>query len=193
MRLSVLLVLVLGLAPLANAQRGGDPVERLAAVLELDDDQADLVAELLDPQDPGSSWVLAAELLPTLTEAQRETLFSPPDVAGRGQRARQGGQRAGQGRQRAGRQPDPARQAITRAARNAALELTDEQQEQFDAYETAQRERGPQGARDEAARAQARADLEAFLSADQIDIVEARQAIQRLMRRGGGRGAQGSS
>lgn len=193
MRLSVLLVLVLGLAPLANAQRGGDPVERLAEVLELDDDQADLVAELLDPQDPGSSWVLAAELLPTLTEAQRETLFSPPDVAGRGQRTRQGGQRAGQGRQRAGRQPDPSRQAITRAARNAALELTDEQQEQFDAYETAQRERGPQGARDEAARAQARADLEAFLSADQIDIVETRQAIQRLMRRGGGRGAQGSS
>jgi len=193
MRLFAFLLLAFVLAPSAFAQpgaRGGDPVERLAQALDLDDDQADLVAELLDPQDPGSSWMLAAELLPTLNETQRATLFTPPQA----RQGRQGTRRGGQGRRGgANRQPDPLRQAIIRTARNAALELTEEQAAQFDAYETAQRERGQQGPRDEAARAQMRADLEVFLSADQIEVLDARQAIQRMMRRGGRRGAQGTS
>ncbi|MEO0559521.1 MAG: hypothetical protein AAF170_15200 [Bacteroidota bacterium] len=190
MRLFAALAALLLLAPLSVAQPGGDPVERLAQALELSDDQADLVAELLDPQDPGSSWTLAAELLPTLSDDQRETLFTPPQARQRRQGARRGGQRMGQGR-RATRQPDPARQAVTRAARNAALELTDEQVEQLDAYEAAQREAGLAGLRDEAARAQARADLDAILSDDQMEIFEARRAIQRMMRRGLRRGARG--
>ena len=190
MRRSVLLLLFLALAPTALAQPGGDPVERLVLALTLDDDQADLVAELVDPQDPGSSWTLAAELLPTLTGPQRETLLTPPQARQGRQGARPGGRRGGQGR--ANRQPDPARQAVTRAARNAALGLTEAQAEQFDAYEAAQREGGLERLGDEDAQA-ARAELEAFLSPDQIAVVDARRAIQRMMRRGGRRGAQGTS
>ena len=194
MRFTALLVVLFALAPIASAQpgaRGGDPVERLAQALNLDDDQADLVAELLDPQDPGSSWTLAAELLPTLTEAQRETLFTPRQARRGGQGARTGRRRGGQGR--ANRQPDPARQAVMRAARNAALELTDDQIEQLDAYESAQRETGGATLRDEDARAQARADLDAILTDEQMEIFEARRAIQRMMRRGLRRGARGTS
>lgn len=193
MRLSLLFACLLALAPAALAQPDADPVERLAQALDLDDDQADLVAELLDPADPGSSWTLAAELLPTLTETQRETLFTPPQAReGRRQGTRPGGRRGGQGR-RADRGSDLARQAVMRAARNAALELTDAQIEQLDAYEAAQREAGRDALLGEEDRAQARADLEAILSDDQMEIFEARQAIQRMMRRGGRRGAQGTS
>lgn len=191
MRLSVLCFL-LALAPVALAQPGGDPVERLAQALRLDSDQADLVAELLDPEDPGSSWILAAELLPTLTDAQRETLFAPPPAReGRVGGMRAGGQRGGQGRAR--RQPDPARQAVLRAARNAALELTEEQIDQLDAYEAAQREDGMAGLRDEAVRSEARAQLDTILTPEQMEVFEARQALQRMMRQGMRRGARGAS
>lgn len=196
MRLAALLILLLALVPAAFAQpgaRSGDPVERLTQALDLDDDQADLVAELLDPEDPGSSWILAAELLPTLSESQRGMLFAPPRARQGRQGARPGGRRADQGRQRERRQPDPARQAVNRAARNAVLELTDEQAEQLDAYEAEQREAGLATLQDEDARAQARAELETILAPDQIEILEARRAIQRMMRRGGRRGAQGAS
>lgn len=191
MRFSALLALLVALAPAALSQPGGDPVERLTQALDLNGDQADLVAELLDPEDPGSSWTLAAELLPTLTEDQRETLFALPQARQRRQGARFGGQRMGQGR-RANRQPDPARQAVARAARNAALELTDEQIELFDAYEADRREAGLTALRDEAARVEAHAQLASILRPEQMEIFEARQAIQRMMRRGLRRGARGT-
>ncbi|GAB5534485.1 MAG: hypothetical protein Rubg2KO_07340 [Rubricoccaceae bacterium] len=82
---------------------------------------------------------------------------------------------------------------MTRAARNAALELTEDQISQLDAYEAAQREAGGANLRDEDARAQAQADLDAILSDEQMEVFEARRAIQRMMRRGLRRGARGTS
>ena len=192
---ALLLAMFLVVTPSALAQVG-DPVEALAGALQLDEDQADLVAELLDPDDPGSSWVLAAELLPTLTEAQREILFAPPPTRGAREGRAGAGRRGarGQGR-RADRQPDPARRAVQRAARDEALGLTDEQADQLDALEEARREAGP-ALRDPEARAQAQAELEAILTPEQREVVQARQAIQRTMRRAmrqARRGARGGS
>ena len=195
-----LLAMFLVVAPTALAQsapaQAGDPVEALARALQLDDDQADLVAELLDPSDPGASWTLAAELLPTLTGPQREILFAPPGSRGAG------GERSGAGRRerrdrarRADRQPDPARQAVQRAARHAALGLTDAQAEQIDALEARPRKAGA-ALQDPEARAQAQAELEAVLTAEQREVVRARQAIQRALRRAmrpGRRGVGGDS
>ena len=181
MRFLLLLVMFLVVAPTAIAQTD-DPVEALAEALQLDDDQADLVAELLDPADPGASWTLAAELLPTLTEAQRGILLAPPP--GREAAGARAGRRGPGGRaRRADRAPDAARQAVQRAARDEALGLTDAQAEQLDALEAARREAGAQALRDPEARARAQAELEAILTAEQREVVEARQAIQRLLRR----------
>lgn len=192
MRLLALALLVV-LAPAALAQPtpaadDADPVERLVAALALDDDQADLAAEILDGS-AGATWTLAAELLPTLSDAQREALLAPPESAERPRRAR--GARNGQGRRaggdRAQRQAErAARQAATRVVRDAALGLTDAQRTELHALDA---ERAGQGRRrlDAAARAEMRTEIEAVLSPDQMAIVDAQRALQRLTRRRGRR------
>ena len=100
------------------AAQPADPVEALASRLSLTDDQADLVAEILNPDDPGSAWTLAAELLPTLDADQRAALFERPERTERLERgARRGcGEGRARGRRGEGRgERDPARVAIVTA------------------------------------------------------------------------------
>lgn len=121
----ILLLAAILAAPL-SAQTT-DPVERLATALSLDPDQADLAAEVFDARDPASVWTLASELVPTLDADQRAALFARPERAerpvARGQGRRGAGARGDRDGARGGRDRDPARAAVMRAARNAALGL----------------------------------------------------------------------
>ncbi|WP_412069326.1 hypothetical protein [Rubrivirga sp. IMCC43871] len=125
------LALALLLAAPLDAQPG-DPVERLATALTLSADQADLVAEVFDPADPASTWTLAAELVPTLSAEQRAALMARPERRERPAGAGAGGRPRGP-RGRGDRTPDPARAAVMRAARDAALGLDADASARLDA------------------------------------------------------------
>ena len=161
-------------APLA-AQ--ADPVQALADRLSLTADQADLVAEVYDARDPASLWTLAAELVPTLSLAQRDALMAPA--------ARPDGDRPPEARGRRGprgeRRPrDPAQEAVLRAARDAALGLSRDQSARVDAA---------LGALDRTARMQLVRQgqvpdaLAEILTDDQIHLWQAHLALQRRLRR----------
>ena len=118
---TLLLTMLLAAPALAQSD-----VDALADALSLTDDQADLVAEVYDARDPGSVWTLAAELSPTLSDAQRDALFARPERpeggTRRGGRGMRGEGMRGRG-QRGDRERDPAQAAARRAARDAALGL----------------------------------------------------------------------
>ncbi|MEM1115388.1 MAG: hypothetical protein AAF845_19525 [Bacteroidota bacterium] len=166
----------------APAFAQADPVEHLAGVLALTDDQADLVAEVYDDRDPSSTWTLAAELVPTLTDVQREALFARPE---RPEGARRGGQgrrgnRAARGGARAER--DPAQVAVQRAARNAALGLDDAQSADLDeALESLRGMRGLRAMRD----GTVPEEVSAVLTEDQIDLWRAHTALRMRLRLAG--------
>ena len=159
----------------------GDPVERLADALALSADQADLVAEIFSPDDPASTWTLAAELVPTLDAGQREALFARPQRpdGARGQRAgRRGGAR---GAGRGDRQRDPARVAVMRAARDAALGLTEDESARLDAIVEGLDRRAAMRA---LMQGEVPAEIAAVLSDDQVETYRAQVALQRHLRRG---------
>lgn len=156
------------------AAQPSDPVEALASRLGLTDDQADLVAEILTPDDPGSVWTLAAELLPTLSADQREALFARPERPSveASRRGRRGDRRRGQ--------RDPSRAAIVRAARDAALGL--------DASTSADLDDVLEGmGRRERMRAVRGGEIptgvEQLLTTAQIGVYRAHGALQRHVRR----------
>jgi len=183
MRLFLLAALVVA-APLAA--QPADPVERLTEVLSLTPDQADLTAEVLDPDDPSSTWTLAAELVPMLSADQRAALFAQPErPEGAGRQGADRGDR-GAGRQGGGRRAaDPARAAVMRAARDAALGLDATQSAALDAaLEGSDRRAMMQSLRD----GQLPAEVDAVLTDAQGELYLAQVALQRYVQRGRGAG-----
>ena len=182
----VLVALAVLLALPARAQTA-DPVERLADALSLTADQADLVAEVYNQGDPASVWTLTSELLPTLTADQRQALMARPVRPAGGDRAqRQRGQgRRGQGgRGGAPRERDPAREAVLRAARDAALGLDADQSEQLDeALERMSRREMMRSLRD----GEMPDAVSNLLTADQIEMWQAQMMLQRRLRMRGPR------
>ena len=171
--MSRLLALALFLTLLARPAAAQDAIDRIADALELSDDQVLIVEDVFQPGDAGSVWTLLAELHPTLTNAQRETLLA--------RRERPAGARAGQGRrggrgQRGGRRGrSDAERAAERAARDAALGLDADQSAALDAA-FAERRQGGRGAA---------LVLPESLSAEQAEMIQMQRGLIRLaLRRG---------
>ncbi len=173
-RRALLAALVLGVASAAAAQpqrrNAADRQARLVESLDLSAAQAALVQEALgDNAHPGALWTLAAALAPTLSDAQKERLFTRPE------RTERGRMRRGEGRRERSQSERPRRerpersdadrearraalqehQADMRAAMIEALDLSPRQVEQLDALREEHR------ARREARRAERRAQREA--------------------------------
>ena len=170
------LLLALFLASPLAAQTG--PIEALTSTLNLTADQADLAAEIYSSDDPSSVWTLAVELLPTLDASQQETLFARPE---RPEGARRGRRGQGQGRRGQGRRErDPVREATMKAARDAALGLTEATSADLDAaLASLDRREAARSLRDGVV---PRA-IEDVLTADQIETYRAQMALQGHLRR----------
>lgn len=182
---TVLLVALVAV-PVAVFAQASDPVERLAVVLSLTTDQADLAAEVYDVRSPSSVWTLAAELVPTLEDRQRAALMARPERAERPGRGVGAGRPGRDGQPPRRREPDPAQQAVTRAARDAALRLDARQSSELDAALEALSPRDRMQAMRDGDLPASVADV---LTAEQADLYRAQLALQRLLRRGGRPGA----
>lgn len=211
-RLVLLAALLLGLAAGADAQDRQRPTPaehtaRLIDALDLTPAQAELIETALRGA-PGSGnlWTLAAELTPTLSDAQKEALFAGPERGEarrveRRQRAERGarGEHGERRRMRAERSDREAHFASTNAMRNAALGLSARQIEQLEALHAERRTemeqrraavaQGERQERSEAARAERReariaqreehrAALAEILSPEQLEIVKVHGALQ---------------
>ncbi|MGB3543248.1 hypothetical protein [Rubrivirga sp.] len=174
-----LLLAALLASPLAA--QSADPVEALSSRLALTDDQADLVAEIYSPDDPGSVWTLAVELLPTLDTGQRTALFERPEATARPERGARRGARGARGQRGEGRRGrDPARAAIVKAARDAALGLSPSTSADLDAaLEGLSRRERAEAFRDGALPT----SVEQLLTTPQIEVYRAQAAIQMQLRR----------
>lgn len=172
----VLLLALFLVSPLA-AQTVG-PIEALTSTLSLTADQADLAAEIFNTDDPSSMWTLAVELLPTLDASQREALFAQPE---RPEGARQGRRGEGQGGRGQGRRErDPVREATMKAARDAALGLTEAGSADLDAaLASLDRREAAQSLRDGVVPPA----IDDVLTADQIETYRAQMALQGHLRR----------
>lgn len=168
------LAAALAAAPAAQT----DPVEYLADVLSLSADQADLVAEVYDARDPASTWTLAAELVPGLSDAQREALFARPERPEGGRRGERGqGRRGGTRGDRPRR--DPTQVAVQRGARDAALGLDVEQSAALDeALEGLRGQRGLRTVRD----GSVPEAVAAVLTPAQADLYRAHAALRMRLR-----------
>lgn len=181
--------LLAALLSVAASAQPADPVEALADALALSEDQADLVAEVFDTRDPASLWTLAAELVPTLDADQREALFAQPARPDGAQQGARAGQRGPRGGARGDRPRDPARGAVARAARNAALGLSDAQAADLDAtLDGMDRGDAFRALRD----GEVPDAITAVLTEEQVDLYRAQLALQRHLRRAmrGSRGAR---
>ncbi|MEM0963165.1 MAG: hypothetical protein AAGK21_11595 [Bacteroidota bacterium] len=180
-----LLAIVLSMPTAAQV----DPVEHLATVLSLDDDQADLVAEVYVPGDPASVWTLAAELMPTLDVTQRDALLAPPERPERGQQGARG-RRGARGGQQAGNRPerDPARAAVARASRDAALGLNEQESADLD---TAIQGLGRRELMRSLREGTIPESVASLLSEEQVDLYRAQIALQRHLRRASREGRRG--
>ena len=177
MRRLVPLLALLAAAP-AGAQT--DPIDALADALALSDGQVELVEDVYHPDDPGAGWTLAAELGPTLDDAQRDLLLTPPRRPWGGGGARPG--RGARGERRGGL--SEADRAVARAARDAALGLDAEASAALDEALEASRD-----ARGAGALPPAVADL---LTDEQEELVQIHRGLTRILLRarfGGRRGA----
>jgi hypothetical protein len=134
-----LLLAVLTILPLtAFAQNRPDRGERLKQAFDLTDTQVALVDEAIgDEAERGDLWAVAAALAPTLTDAQKEALFTRPERPARDKKMRD--QRSSRG-DRPGRRDDDARgdrrearHEAMKADMQAALDLTDAQVQQLEA------------------------------------------------------------
>lgn len=182
-------------ASVANAQQPGhqarmaehaeDMVSNLRQELNLTAAQVELFEKSIasGPQ-PGALWSLAAELEPTLTDAQKVLLFTRPERL-----------------QRDGRHDRAERHDAERQARDNALGLSDQQSRQMDDLHErheAERERTHEqmrrsmGERPEPG--EMPADVAAILTPGQREIVEVFHALRGRMHgppMRGGRGAHG--
>ena len=203
----VALALLLPLSAAAQDRPDRDPVARLTDALDLTGAQAELVGRHLgDGPEPGALWRVAADLAPTLSEAQRDALLTKPDrPRARGERD---GRRGHHGRherpdgprgERPTEEERAARREAAHAAMQEALDLTAEQAEALEALQKQHR----------AARAERRADrqaerpapgavpdaLEEILTADQQAVWQVHHALAHRLRlhpgRSDGRGARG--
>ena len=175
------------------AERAEQAVSRLTQDLNLTASQAELFQKSMasGPQ-PGARWSLAAELEPTLSDAQKALLFTRPE------RPQRGLQRPGAGE----------RHAAERQARDRVLGLSDQQSRQMDelreqheaereqAMEQMRRNLGglprPSGERPEPG--ELPSEVAAILTRDQQETVKVFQALRMRMHgppMGGGRGPHG--
>jgi len=137
-----LLLALLVLLPLAvSAQARPDRAERLQQALDLTDEQATLVEDALgDEAERGDLWDVAVVLAPTLTDAQKEKLFTRPE---RPMRRTQDGPRGRRGER--GLRGERMQRPDARAERHEekletmteALDLTDAQVQQLEALHAA--------------------------------------------------------
>ena len=146
------LAVVLALPLAVSAQDHPDRAERLKQALGLTDAQVALVEEAVgDEAEPGDLWAVAAALAPTLTDAQKEKLFTRPERPARDGKVR--GRRADHPerphhpeRPERVRLDDDARaerreevREAVKADMRAALGLTDAQVQQLDALHAERR------------------------------------------------------
>jgi Spy/CpxP family protein refolding chaperone len=135
-----LLLALFAFLPLAaSAQERPDRAERLQQALDLTDEQAALVEEVLgDEVERGDLWDVTVALTPTLTDAQKEKLFARPERPMRrsedGPRGRRG-ERGLRGERL--QRPDIESRTERREERfdgmADALDLTDAQRQQLEA------------------------------------------------------------
>lgn len=161
-------------------------VSQLTDELNLTASQSDLFEKSLasGPQ-PGTLWSLAAELEPTLTDAQKVLLFTRPERHRRGQK----------------RPEADERHAVEQQARDRALGLSDQQSRQLDDVHDQRRAeheqmmeqmRGNLG--DRPGPGEISADVAAILTPDQQETVKVYHALRVRMHgppMRGGRGAHG--
>jgi hypothetical protein len=140
-----LAVLFLPLA--ASAQNRPDRADRLTEALDLTNEQVVLVQKAVgDEADRGDLWAVAAALTPTLTDAQKEKLFTRPERPARdnAMRDRSGARKGNRGqrgdrrqRERPGDDARAERREASLDAMQGALGLSDAQTQQLEALHTA--------------------------------------------------------
>ncbi|MEL6615212.1 MAG: hypothetical protein AAFQ43_05715 [Bacteroidota bacterium] len=166
-RLAALAIFLTPLAasaqPTDRSDRVDRRIERMTERFSLTDAQQQIVRDALTAErTPGASWALAADLAPTLTDAQLEQLRTPPS-----ERRRARGEASGE---RAERRAE--RRQTMENARVEALGLTDSQIQAL-----------------EAARAERRAQV---LPPEVADVLTDEQEAVLLVHRAITRGARGA-
>lgn len=146
LRLALVAVLALPLASNAVAQDRPDPAERhaehldrLAQTLDLTEAQRALVVDATAEHGPGTLWALAAALTPTLTDAQKERLFTRPERPARADRPARAERADRMKRERPDADTHAEHRDAMQAAMRSALALSDEQVKQFDALHEARK------------------------------------------------------
>ena len=206
LRLALVAVLALPLASAAVAQdraeRHAGHLDRLAQTLDLTEAQRALVADAAAEHGPGTRWALAAALAPTLTDAQKERLFTRPERPARTERParadrleRADGTKREMKRERPDADARAERRDAMQEAMRSALALSEEQVKQLTALRearTAERE-----ARREAANPQRRqervqrrpapgelpAEVAAILTPAQQEVFKVHRALGMQMHR----------
>ena len=190
MALAVPTLLVLG-AGASDAQQPGrqarmaehteQAVSRLTQELSLTAAQVDFFEKsLASGRQPGALWSLAAELEPTLTDAQKALLFTRPERP-----------------QRDGRPGRAERHAAEQQARDTVLGLSDEQSRQMDDLHErheAERERAHEQMRRNLSGRPESAEITAMLTPGQQEIFKVHHALRGRMHGSpmrGGRGPHG--
>lgn len=142
LRRGVLLAVLFILPLAAFAQNRPDRAERLQQALDLTDEQVALVEDALgDEAERGDLWAVAVALTPTLTDAQKDKLFTRPE---RPMRPTQDGPRSRRGerglRGERMQRPDAENRAERREEQFGemadALDLTDAQRQQLETLRT---------------------------------------------------------
>ena len=197
--LFALAALVVAPAALAQpADRHARHLDRLSESLDLTDAQRALVTEAMgEAHAPGALWDVAAALAPTLTDAQKERLFTQPDRADRPRRdstARARGERPKRGRPNADSlaQRRGAHREAMHDAMRSALNLTDEQATQLDAVRAAHQAQREARRAERQERMQNRpapsevpAEIAAILTPEQEEVFKVHRALSMHMHRGG--------
>ena len=202
----LLLALAVFLFPLAvAAQDRPDRAERLKKALDLTDAQVALVQNAVgDEAERGDMWAIAAALTPTLTDAQKETLFTRPERPARdnAMRDRSGarkGNRGSRGDRMQRERPDAEARAERREASldamKEALGLDASQVQQLEALHAAKKaEWDARRQQTQAEREQRRAerpapgelpaDLAAILTPQQQEVAKVHKALAMRMMHG---------
>lgn len=183
-----------------RAERHAQHTERLADALDLSEAQRALVAEATAEREAGTLWTLAAALTPTLTDAQKERLFTRPERPEHAEQPRADKPERPKRERMQRERPDADARAERReahrnamqAAMRSALNLSDAQVRELDALREARKAEWEARRADPTAdgneRAQRRpapgevpAEIAAILTPEQQEVFEVHRALAMQM------------
>lgn len=181
------LIVLLFVSAIATAQnrRAPNAADRLARYLDLTEEQATQVREVVGEEwSPGILWTVAARLQTILSDDQKSKLLSLPEASDfMGRRgAFRGGRGRGMGPGWSGENPPPALEERD-TAREEALELSDSQKQKLESWSTQAARRRPVGGLP--------AEVAETLTDEQSEIAELHDALALALRPSLGRGGRG--